>query len=142
MRPRRRKASIARCRVDRLLPTTQLGRGWVGVGRRLEKADQLADRVMAMLEVAQRKLAVDLVAVVAADPRLRQVAGLLEVADDRRDRALGEADGGRDVPETCRGVARDAFEHVGVVRHEPPWMVQIGRTALHECCYGSSFSSI
>ena len=49
-------------------------------------------------------------------------------------------DAARDVPQARGGVARDAFEHVRVVRHEPPRMIGIGRTTLHESCYGSPLS--
>jgi hypothetical protein len=37
---------------------------------------------MAVLRMAKRKLSVDLVAIAASVPRLRQVADLLKVADD------------------------------------------------------------
>ena len=73
--------------------------------------------------MAKRKLAVDLVPVVSPHARLGQVAGLLEVADDLRRGALGDPDRRGDVPQAGGGVGRDAFEHVRVVRHEPPTML-------------------
>jgi len=96
--------------------------------RPLEEADQLPDGVMAMLRVAKRKLAVDLVPVVSPHARLGQVAGLLEVLDDLRRRALCDPDGCGDVPKPRAGVRGDALEHVSVVGHETPSMIPIFRT--------------
>src|SRR3954462_14374255 len=95
---------------------------------RLEEADQLPDGVMAMLRVAKRKLAVNLVPVVSPHTRLGQVAGLLEVPDDLRRRALGDLDGRGDVPKARAGVRGDALERVRVVGHEAPMMIPIFRT--------------
>jgi hypothetical protein len=79
--------------------------------------------VVAVLGVPERQLFVHLVSVAAPVAALRQVAGLLEVVDDVGRRPLGDANGGRDVPEpNIRGL-RDALEHVGVVRYKPKAMV-------------------
>ena len=104
------------------------GGGGVLVGWRPEKADQLPDVVVAMPRVAKRKLAVNLVPVVSPHTRPGQVAGLLEVLDDLRRRALRDPDSRGDVPKTRAGVPGDALEHVRVVGHEAPGMIPIFRT--------------
>ena len=85
-----------------------------------EKADEVADRTVAMPGVTKRQLAVDLVAVAASVAGLCQVARLLEVVDDVGGRPLGDADTDGDVSEPGIGIGPDAFEHVGVVRHKSP----------------------
>jgi hypothetical protein len=107
---------------------TPLGAGQVRVGRRLQESDQFADGVVAVLWVAQRELAVDLVLVATSDAGLGQIAGLLELVDDLPDRSLGDADGGGDVPQACAGVGGDAGEHMRVVGDEPPKVIVISRT--------------
>jgi hypothetical protein len=109
-------------------PRRRLRGAGVPVGWRLEKADQLPDGVMAMLRVAERKLAVNLVPVVSPHTRLGQVAGLLKVLDDLRRRALGHPDGGGDITKTRGGVRGDALEHMCVVGHEAPGMISISGT--------------
>jgi DNA-binding MarR family transcriptional regulator len=66
----------------------------VRLGRRLQESDQFADGVVAVLWVAERELAVDLVVVATSDVGLGQVAGLLELVDDLPGRSFGDADGG------------------------------------------------
>ena len=80
-----------------------------------------------MLRVAKRKLAVNLVSVVAPHARPGQVARLLEVLDDLRHGALCDRDGRGDVPKPRAGVRGDALEHVRVVGHEAPVMIPISR---------------
>jgi hypothetical protein len=63
---------------------------------------------------------VDLVVIPPSVPDLRDVAGFFEVIDDLCRRSLGDADGKGDIPETRRWIAGDRFEHVSVVRDEPP----------------------
>jgi hypothetical protein len=58
----------------------------------LEEADEVADGAMSVSRVAEREFAVDVVVVAAAVALLGQVSGAFEVADDLRDRALGEPD--------------------------------------------------
>jgi len=94
----------------------------------LEESDQFADGVVAVLWVAERELAVDLVLVATSDTGLGQVAGLLELVDDLSDRSLGDADGGGDVSQARAGVGGDAGEHMPVVGDEPPQVVVISRT--------------
>jgi hypothetical protein len=83
-----------------------------------EETDQVADRVMAVRGVAEREPIVHFVDVPTPVAGLRQVAGLLELADDVRDRSLSDADGLSDVPQPNVWVGRDALEHVCVIRHE------------------------
>lgn len=97
-------------------------------GRPFEEADQVADGVVAVLGVAQRKLVVDYVVVAAPVAGLGQIAGSLEIADDLRRGSFRDADGGGDVSEPRRGVGDDAFEHVRMVGHEPPKMISLSGT--------------
>jgi hypothetical protein len=98
----------------------------------LEEPDQLTDRVVAVLGMAKRELAVELVLVAASVTRLREVAGLLEIGDDVRHASLGDSDLGGYVSESHRWVGGDAREHVGVVRDEAPHMVIVTRICIHE----------
>ncbi len=84
--------------------------------------------MMAMLSMTKRKLVVNLVTVAASVPDLREVARLLEVADDPGDRSFRDADRGGDVSEACVRIGGDALEHVPVVGHEPPGMVAFSRS--------------
>ena len=63
----------------------------------LDKADQVADRVVPMSRVAEREFVVDCVGVAASVARRREIAGLLEVVDDLHCGSFGDADGGGDV---------------------------------------------
>jgi hypothetical protein len=81
-----------------------------------------------MLRVAERELAVDLVAIAAADPRFAQVAGVLEIADDLPGGPLGDPNGCGDVTQLRVGVGGDACEHVRMVRDEAPQAIVISRT--------------
>ena len=74
-----------------------LGAAQVRLGRRLEEADEFADSVMAVLRVAERELAMDLVLVAAPDASLGQITSLLKLVDDLPGRSFGDADGSRDV---------------------------------------------
>jgi hypothetical protein len=91
--------------------------------RRLEKPDQLTDRVVAVVGVAKREFAVELVPVAASLTRLREVAGFLEVGDDLRRASLGDSDRGSDVSESHIWIGGDARKHMGMVRDEAPHMV-------------------
>lgn len=75
--------------------------------RRSEKLDQIADRVVAVLGVAKRKLVVDLVTVPASVTRLRHVPRFLELADDLGDRSLGDTDRRGHVSQPCRRIVGD-----------------------------------
>jgi hypothetical protein len=90
---------------------------------RFQKTDQFAHRVVAVPRVPQRHVLVNLVQVASPVPGPRQVTGFIEVIDDLRGRALGDADVSRDVSEADSGVGRDRLEHVGMVGDEPPAMV-------------------
>src|SRR5215217_4388353 len=105
-----------------------LGAARVRLWRRLQESDQFADGVVAVLWVAERELAVDLVLVATSDAGLGQVAGLLELVDDLPDRSLRDADGRGDVSEARAWVRGDAAEHMRVVGDEPPKVVVISRT--------------
>jgi hypothetical protein len=83
---------------------------------------------MAVLRVAKRKLVVDFVMVPAAVAGFAQVAGSLQIANDLRCGSFGDADSDGDVSKSCGRVGGDAFEHVSVVRYEPPEMVVLSRT--------------
>jgi hypothetical protein len=98
---------------------------------RFKEAEQFADGVVTVLSVAERQLFVDLVAVAASDADLREVAGFDEIVDDLRRRALGYADGAGDISEAARTVACDRFQHVRMVRHEPPAVVVVAGSRLH-----------
>jgi hypothetical protein len=95
---------------------------------RFQKADQLSHRVVAVPRMPQRHVLVNLIQVASPIPRSRvpgpcQIAGIFEVIDDLRGRALGNADVSRDVSQTDSWVGRNCLEHVGVVGHEPPRMM-------------------
>ena len=93
--------------------------------RSFEEADQVANGVVAMEGVAERKFVVDFVVVTASVAGFRQIAGLLELVDDLGRGSFRDADGGGDVSEPRGGVGRDAFQHVRMVGHEPPKMLVI-----------------
>ena len=107
-----------------------------------EEADQVANGVVAVLGVAQRKLVVNFVAVATSVAGLGEIAGSLELADDLRRGSLRDADGDGNVTEAHDGIRRDAFQHVRVVRHEPPRVISISRAGLHEYTYYSLIASI
>jgi hypothetical protein len=91
----------------------------------LQEADQFADGAVAVLGVAEREFAVDLVAVAAAVAASREVAGPFEVVDDLRCGSFGDADVEGDVAEPDRGLGGDGLEDVGVVGYEPKLMIAI-----------------
>ena len=95
---------------------------------RCQEADQVADCAVAVLWVSKRQLVVDFVVAPASAASFRQVAGLLELVDDLRGGAFGDADGDGDVPEADVGIVGDAGEHVSVVRDEPEVMITFSRT--------------
>jgi len=103
----------------------------------LEKPNQLTNRVMAMVGMAKRELVVKLVPVPASFPRLREVAGFLEVGDDVRRAPLGDSDDGGNVFEPQGRVRGDTREHVRVVGDEAPHMVIVARRKFHESLYYS-----
>src|ERR687886_779495 len=90
---------------------------------RLQKADEIADGLVAVLGVAERQVAMDDVLVPAADAGPRHVARLLEIVDDVRRRSFRDPDGAGDVSQSRGRVGGDRREHVRVVRHEPPEVV-------------------
>jgi hypothetical protein len=83
---------------------------------------------MTVLRMAKRKLVLNLIPVAAPVARLGQIASLLEVADNSRNRSLRHPDHGRDVPKAGGWIAGDALEHVRVVGHEPPEMISLSCT--------------
>ena len=95
--------------------------------RSFEKADQVANPVVPMLGVAKRKLVVDLVDVAASVAALRQVPGLLEVADDLRRCSFGDVNGEGDVSEPHVRIAGDARQHVPVIGDEAPGVLRFRR---------------
>lgn len=84
--------------------------------------------MVAVLWVAKRKIAVHLVVVSASAAGPRQVPGFLKIFDDLSHCSFGDSDRRGDIPEAGSSVAGNAFEHVRVVRDEPPEMVLISRT--------------
>ena len=68
-----------------------------------EEGDEVTDGAVQVPGMTERELAVDLVDVATAVTQPRQVPGLLEVADDLRDRSLGDPDAYRDVSEALPG---------------------------------------
>jgi hypothetical protein len=121
----RRKGRTPSCSCQEAVERTRLAVTCIRTRRGLEEADQFADGVVAVVGMAKRKLAMDLVLVAATGARLREVAGLLQVIDDLRHRPLGDPDRGGDVPETRGGIRGYAGEHVSVVRHEPPRTIAV-----------------
>jgi hypothetical protein len=107
----------------------------------LEEADEVADGAMSVPRVAEWEFAVDVVVVAAAVALLGQVSGAFEVADDLRDRSLGDADALGDVTQARLRVDRDALEDAGVVRHEPPAMI-IPRAVIHVLDFRSTLSRV
>jgi hypothetical protein len=101
-------------------------------GWRFEKADQLADGVVAVLGMAKWELVVDFVLIAASLAGLRQVAGALEILDQLSGRSFRDAYGLRNVSEACTGIGRDAYEHVRVVGDKGPTMVFITGNAFHK----------
>jgi hypothetical protein len=101
-------------------------------GWRFEKADQLADGVVAVLGMAKWELVVDFVLIAASLAGLRQVAGALEILDQLSGRSFRDAYGLRNVSEACTGIGRDAYEHVRVVGDKGPTTVSITGNAFHE----------
>jgi len=77
---------------------------------------------MAVLRMAKRQLSVDVVAIAASVPRPRQIAELLQVADDRGGCSFGDADRGGYVSHARGRIGRDALQHMGMVSHESPVM--------------------
>jgi len=80
---------------------------------------------------------VDLVVIPPSVPDLRDVAGFFEVIDDLCRGSLGDADGKGDIPETRRWIAGDRFEHVSVVRDEPPAVEVVCSCPRHLMAYPS-----
>ena len=78
--------------------------------------------------MTKRKVVVEFVSVAPSLARLRQIAGLFEVADDLGRSSLRDPYGRRDVSQSDRGLNGDALEHVRVVGDEPPLMVAFSRT--------------
>ena len=101
-------------------------------GWRFEKADQLADGVVAVLGMAKWELVVDFVLIAASLAGLRQVAGALEILDQLSGRSFRDAYGLCNVSEACTGIGREAYEHVRVVGDKGPRMFVITGNALHE----------
>jgi hypothetical protein len=99
--------------------------GGVRLRRRSEEAEQFADGVVGVLSVAERQFFVYVVPVASSVADLREVAGVDEIVDDLRRRSLGYADGAGDISEAARTVACDRFQHVRMVRHEPPVVVVV-----------------
>lgn len=98
----------------------------------LEEPDQLTDGVVAVLRMAKRELAVELVPIAAPVTRLREVTGLLEVGNDLRRASLGDSNRGGDVPEPHGWVGSDTRQDVSVIRDEAPRMISFTRIYLHE----------
>jgi hypothetical protein len=95
--------------------------------RRAEKPDEITDGVVAVLGVAKRKLVMDLVAVPASVARPRQVPGFFELANDLRDRSLGDTDRDGYVSQPCGRLLGDDCEHVRVVRYEAKRVICVMR---------------
>jgi hypothetical protein len=79
-----------------------------GLALASEEVEQLADGGLLAGRPGQREAGLNLVAVAAACSLLGRVARLGEVGDDGAGAALGDAQGGRDVAQSCPRVAGDA----------------------------------
>jgi hypothetical protein len=99
--------------------------------RRFKEAEQFADRAVAVPWVAEWQFFVYVVPVAASVADLREVAGFGEIVDDLRRRSLGYADRVGNISEAAPTVACDRFQHVRVVRHEPPTVVVVAGGRLH-----------
>ena len=78
---------------------------------------------MAVLGMAEWKLAMHFVRVATAVPCPRQVPSRLEVIHDLGDRPLGDSYARGYVSETCVRISGDALKDMGVVRHEAPRVI-------------------
>jgi hypothetical protein len=97
------------------LPVSLAGLVSPSSGWRFEKADQLADGVVAVLGMAKWELVVDFVLIAASLAGLRQVASALEILDQLSGRSFRDTYDLRNVSEARTGIGRDADEHVRVV---------------------------
>ena len=93
----------------------------------MKEGEQFPDRSVAVERIAEGQVAVHFVSVATSLAGLREVAGMDEVVDDLGSRSLSQTNDHGDVSQTGRGVTGDCFEDAGMVRHEPPAMVAIGR---------------
>lgn len=104
-------AALLRCRS---LYTTSSRLGQAVLGRStgcrcFEKPNQVAHRAMAVQRMTKRKLVVNLVTVATSVARLCQIARLLEVTDNRRNRSFRDPDHGRDVSKSGGWIAGNAL---------------------------------
>jgi hypothetical protein len=70
--------------------------------------------------LGQRAVSLDLVAITAAVFMFDDVSGRSQVRDDAVRAALGDAQNGRDVPQSRVWILRDAQQDAGVIRQETP----------------------
>ena len=85
-----------------------------------EQGDDLADRRLPGAWLGYRQVSLDLVAVAAAVSLGDHVTSFGQVGDDAVGAALGDAQAGRDVPQSCARVAGDVQQDPGVVGQEAP----------------------
>src|SRR5690242_12251190 len=84
-----------------------------------EDCEQLADRHQEARGL-HGHATVDLIPVTTSDPRLREIPGSAELADDLSGPSLGDPDPVGEVPQACIPIHRDVREHVTVIGHEAP----------------------
>ena len=89
----------------------------------LEETDEVSDRMVAMLRLAQRTFVVHFVRVTPSVAGPGQVAGFFEVADDLCRTSLGDLYGRCDVPEAAVRISRDVRKNVRVVGHKAPLVI-------------------
>ena len=115
---------------------TAEGREALGAGPRVgQQVEELADVEVRLGRVAHPQVAVDAVAVAAADSLALDVAGVREVGDDPLNRALGDADASGDVAQPDLGLAGDADQHLRMVGEErpPPSVGPRARLSILHC---------
>jgi len=92
----------------------------VGPAVEREQGEELTDVVARLRGVTHLDTAIDHVATPPPHSLPLQKSGLDEVGDDPLNGTLRDPDHLRDVTQPHVGVTRDAEQHLGVVRDEPP----------------------
>jgi len=92
----------------------------------VKKADQVADGAVPISRVAKRQARINLISVATSVACLREIARCDKVGDDIGGRPLRDPHTDSDVAEPSRRVDIYAFEHVRMVGHEPPAVLNVG----------------
>lgn len=76
--------------------------------------------MLSLAGVSERQFWMDAVAIASAHLRFGHVTGILKIAQNCLGRAVGDADGSRDVADLGVGILRDKNEGVSVVSEKGP----------------------